>query len=166
MFFKFNKLKKITGDETMPARCTRTKQDFDIIMKRQNGRLALIEGKKLASSYENYAGADKRAEPKANVKSIAVEGGIYTEKTYRCPICGNRDIVRCGKCHSITCYDGSGTFKCAYCGNSGRVSGVMEQVPIRDNTFKKDYTSGDKASVKYGDKPYYPGDKGYYPGDK
>jgi len=166
MFSIFNKFKKITGDETMPARCARTKQDFDIIMKRQNGRVSLLEGKRTMSSYANHAGADKTAEPKTNIKSIAVEGGIYTEKTYRCPICGNKDIVRCGKCHNITCYDGSGSFTCAYCGNSGRVSGVMDQVPIRDNSLKKDFATGDKTGVKQGDKPYYPGDKPYYPGDK
>ena len=166
MFFNFFKDKKVVGDETMPARCTRTKQEFDIIMKRQNGRLTLLEGKKTVGSCASFAGAVRTSDYKENVKSIVVEGGIYTEKTYRCPICGNKDIVRCGKCHNITCYDGSGSFTCAYCGNSGRVSGVMDQVPIRDNSLKKDFVSGDKTGAKYGDKAYYPGDKPYYPGDK
>lgn len=44
---------------------------------------------------------------------------------YRCPYCGNDAYVRCGKCGKLTC-NSSDYFTCAYCGNSGTVSGQIK----------------------------------------
>lgn len=44
---------------------------------------------------------------------------------YKCPFCGNKEFVRCGKCAKLTCYSGMGMFKCDYCGNTGNVDGTI-----------------------------------------
>lgn len=154
----FSKNDKKEIDELMPAKCIVTGRDFDITLKRRNGRLMMVEGKKRRRTYGKNAIMINTSEEKEGMKTLAIDGGIFTEKTYHCPICGNKDIVRCGKCHSITCYDGSGTFKCAHCGNSGKVSGTIQQIHV--------HSSDDKKSSRNGDKPYYPGDKPFYPRDK
>ena len=51
-----------------------------------------------------------------------------TGPQYKCPYCGNDSYVRCGKCRKLTCYDDSGRFSCAHCGNSGKVSGVIKDI--------------------------------------
>ena len=151
--------------ETLPAKCTVSGADFEIAIEKRNGKLVMLEGKKSDGKSTYTAGASCAADKKTGMRSIAVDGGLFTEKTYHCPICGNKDIVRCGKCHNITCYDGSGSFKCAHCGNSGKVSGTIQQIHVHDSGYKKPSVAGDKLYCP-GDKPYYPGDKPYYPGDK
>lgn len=47
---------------------------------------------------------------------------------YKCPDCGNRGFVRCGKCGKLTCYSNEGRFTCAHCGNSGNVEGSIEEI--------------------------------------
>ena len=66
--------------------------------------------------------------------------------------CRNKHIVRCGRCHHITCYDQSGNFTCAYCGNSGKVSGTMKRIEVYES-------SGMKNGLKQDGMKYYPGDK-------
>lgn len=34
-------------------------------------------------------------------------------------------------CHGITCYDGSGSFVCVHCGNSGAVSGTIQRIEVQ-----------------------------------
>lgn len=160
----FDKVVKKESIESLPAKCTVTGADFDIAIERRDGKLMMLEGKKRYGSTAHTPVSSCTADKKTGMKAIAVDGGIFTEKTYHCPICGNKDIVRCGKCHNITCYDGSGTFKCAHCGNSGKVSGTIQQIHVHDSGYKKE-SAGDKPYYP-GDKPYYPGDKPYYPGDK
>lgn len=44
---------------------------------------------------------------------------------YKCPDCGNRNFVHCGKCGEYSCYSGSREskhFKCAHCGFEGEIS--------------------------------------------
>ena len=49
-----------------------------------------------------------------------------TGPQYKCPYCGNRMFVRCGKCHKLTCYSGNGQFTCDHCGNVGEVTGTSD----------------------------------------
>ena len=49
-----------------------------------------------------------------------------TGPQYKCPYCGNRMFVRCGKCHKLTCYSGNGQFTCDHCGNVGEVTGTID----------------------------------------
>ncbi|MBR5020035.1 MAG: hypothetical protein IKY17_00255 [Oscillospiraceae bacterium] len=48
-----------------------------------------------------------------------------TGPQYKCPHCGSRHFVRCGKCRSLTCWNGRGSFTCDHCGNRGAVSGTI-----------------------------------------
>lgn len=161
----FDKVVKKECVESLPAKCTVTGGNFDILIERRNGKLMMLEGKKSDVEASYTTRISNSADKKSGMKSITVDGGLFTEKTYHCPICGNKYIVRCGKCHNITCYDGSGSFKCAHCGNSGKVSGTIQQIHVHDSKYKKPSANGDKSYYP-GDKPYYPGDKPYYPGDK
>lgn len=86
---------------------------------------------------------------KSEYKKINLTNGLHVGRTYHCPVCGNKDIVRCGKCRRITCYDGKGHFTCAYCGNSGKVSGTMDSIDAYDN-----------SGMKQDGMKYCPGDKG------
>lgn len=143
--------------ESLPAKCAITCDDFDITIEKRNDKLMMLEGKKRNTTAIRTLPSSSHSDKKEGLKPLTVDNGIYTEKTYHCPICGNKNIVRCGKCHNITCYDGSGTFKCAHCGNRGKVSGSIQQIQVHDSSYKQ--TSSE-------DKPYYPGIKHYYPGDK
>lgn len=62
-----------------------------------------------------------------NSKKIDI-GQSRTGPQYRCPYCGNKDYVRCGKCKKLTCYSGDGDFECASCGNIGTVTGVIDNI--------------------------------------
>lgn len=55
-------------------------------------------------------------------------GGARTGPQYKCPYCGNIDFVRCGACSKLTCYLGSGKFRCDHCGNTGEVTGTIESL--------------------------------------
>lgn len=141
---------KETVEDTMPARCSVTKEDFDIFLGSPKGRLTMIGSKRSehasSSIFGNRSGSSK------GMKVIDLSNGLDTSRTYHCPICGNKSIVRCGRCHHITCYDRSGHFTCAYCGNSGQVSGTMKQIKVYDS-------SGMKSGLKQDGMKYYPGDK-------
>lgn len=51
-----------------------------------------------------------------------------TGPQYRCPYCGNEDIVRCGACGKLKCHDSSSKwFRCS-CGNSGEISGRIRSM--------------------------------------
>lgn len=45
---------------------------------------------------------------------------------YKCPYCGNKKFVRCGRCNKLTCYSGDGKFTCDHCGNVGEVTGTID----------------------------------------
>ena len=58
---------------------------------------------------------------------------MRTGPQYKCPDCGSTNFVKCGKCGKLTCYDGNGHFDCAYCSNSGTVSGYIETVDVSNS---------------------------------
>lgn len=55
---------------------------------------------------------------------------MRTGPQYKCPYCGSTSFVRCGACKKLTCYDESGHFDCAYCPNSGSVTGHIEKIDV------------------------------------
>ena len=59
----------------------------------------------------------------------SVTGALSMADEYRgCPSCGADNIVRCGQCHQLGCWDSTWPeFACACCGNRGLVSGVIEE---------------------------------------
>lgn len=137
--------KETVTEERIPARCSVTKESFDILLGHEKGKLTMLRGER---SYETDVTNSTRSGSKAGFKKIDLANGLHVGRTYHCPVCGNKDIVRCGKCKRITCYDGKGTFTCAYCGNSGKVSGTMDSIEAYDSSGMK------QSGMKY-----YPGDK-------
>lgn len=140
------KSEEIKGTERIPARCSVTKESFDILLGHEKGKLTMLRGER---SYSMDVANSSGGGAKSEYKKINLSNGLYVGRTYHCPVCGNKDIVRCGKCRRITCYDGKGHFTCAYCGNSGNVSGTMDSIDAYGN-----------SGMKQDGMKYYPGDKG------
>ena len=144
-------IKAIKLEEILPARCAVTGDDFDIALGYDKGQLTMISGK---MALEGARRAETPTSEK-ELKKLDLKAGLFASRTYHCPACGNKDIVRCGKCHRITCYDKSGLFQCGYCGNSGTVSGTMDSVDVYNRCgLKKDEI---KPDIEY--PKYYPGNK-------
>lgn len=135
-------------ENVMPARCCVTKEDFDILLGNPKGRLTMIGSKRSEGNPSEISDRNNNG----GMRAIDLSNGLDTGRTYHCPICGNKHIVRCGRCHHITCYDQSGHFTCAYCGNSGTVSGTMKRIEVYNS-------SGMKSGLKQDGLKYYPGDK-------
>ena len=137
---------RVKAEERIPARCSDTKEFFDIILGHESGKMTMLRGER---SYTDDKSTYFKSDTKAGLKQINLSNGLMIRRTYHCPACGNKDIVRCGKCGCITCYDGKGDFTCAYCGNSGKVSGTIDRIDAYDsNGVKPDgmkYYSGDKG---------------------
>lgn len=149
-FDSVEKNRTAAQEDVIPARCTVTGEDFDIALGYEKGKLTMLSGLKTSSVPNHCASTEK-----SNVlKTLNLSNGLAAGRTYHCPICGNKDIVRCGKCHRITCYNGKGKFKCAYCGNSGQVSGTIQSVEIYSSDSLKQDGMKSQSGMKYS-----PGDK-------
>ena len=139
--------KQVKHDAVLPARCSVTGEPYMITISRVNGTLTMVKGERTPQSR-----AQDMPSGSGVMKKLDLSDGLVSGKTYHCPICGNKSIVRCGKCHSITCYDGSGYSKCINCGSSDKVSASIQSVDVYD-------ANGTKSSgLKPGNK-YAPGDK-------
>lgn len=137
-------------EDFIPARCAVTSEDFDITLGYEKGKFAMLSGVRAAASPSHSVSTVQSS----GLKTLDLSNGLIAGRTYHCPVCGNKDIVRCGKCHRITCYDGKGRFKCAYCGNSGQVSGTIQSI----NVYNPGGMKQDGMKPQNGMK-YYPGDK-------
>jgi hypothetical protein len=49
-----------------------------------------------------------------------------------CPDCGRKSYARCGDCGELTCWAGSGTFRCASCDRRGEVSVGIHEVRVEN----------------------------------
>lgn len=134
----------------IPARCTVTSEDFDIALGYEKGKFAMLSGVRTAASPTHGVSTMQSS----GLKTLDLSNGLIAGRTYHCPICGNKYIVRCGKCHRITCYDGKGRFKCAYCENSGQVSGTIQSINVYNPSGMKQDGMKPQSGMKY-----YPGDK-------
>lgn len=102
----FKKVKEPLAEERIPARCSVTKESFDILLGHEKGKLTMLRGER---NYNVDVANSSRDGAKAEYKKINLTNGLQVGRTYHCPVCENKDIVRCGKCRRITCYDGKGT---------------------------------------------------------
>ena len=138
-------------EDVIPARCTVTSEDFDITLGYEKGKFAMLSGVRTVASPSHSVSTMQSS---SGLKTLDLSNGLIAGRTYHCPICGNKDIVRCGKCHHITCYDGKGRFKCAYCGNSGQVSGTIQSINVYNPIGMKQDGMKPQSGMKY-----YPRDK-------
>ena len=88
---------------TLAAGCAVTGEPFAIELAHVKGRLTMVSAKPIKAGAGGGSGGLKPA-----LTSLDLSDGMDTGRTYHCPHCGNKNIVRCGKCHGITCYDGEG----------------------------------------------------------
>lgn len=102
-------------------KCTKTKQDFYARYDyAYDNKWVLTYG--LRDLPESDRGSSKRSN---NATSTIDVSQARTGPQYKCPYCGNAGYVRCSNCGKLTCYDHSGFFTCAHCGNKGSVSGYI-----------------------------------------
>ena len=144
------KIRTPSQENVIPARCTITSENFDIALGYEKGKLTMLSGVKTAASPDHYGSSVQSS----RLRTLDLSDGLVAGRTYHCPICGNKAIVRCGKCHRITCYNGKGKFKCAYCGNSGKVSGTIQSIKVYSTGGMKRNGIKTQSGLKY-----YPGDK-------
>jgi len=95
-----------------------------------NGGLAQFAetggGYKLVSASRRAAKAGAEVEPRPSVVGSFGISSRYTG----CPSCGVAGFVRCDRCGELSCHDDSAgdQFRCAVCGNQGRIVGVATTV--------------------------------------
>lgn len=94
----FKKVKEPLVEERIPARCSVTKESFDILLGHEKGKLTMLRGER---NYNVDVANSSRDGAKAEYKKINLTNGLQVGRTYHCPVCGNKDIVRCGKCRQI-----------------------------------------------------------------
>lgn len=87
-----------------------------------------------------------------NQPAPTVNGSFYSG-VLKCPDCGNTQYVKCNICHQLTCYDRSGHFTCAVCGNSGKVSGYINSLSGTANNTHETNNSKNNNS-KYNAKKF------------
>ncbi len=103
----------------MRARCQKNKRDFALRYDfGADGRWVLTYGVTLQEM-------DRNSGQSVGNKTIDI-GRTRTGPQYKCPYCGSKSFVRCGRCRCLTCYDEKGYFTCAYCNNSGEVKGYID----------------------------------------
>jgi hypothetical protein len=57
-----------------------------------------------------------------------ITGTFKLTNTYpNCPYCESSNIIRCGKCGKVSCWQ-EGDFTCGWCGNRGKVSGHIQSL--------------------------------------
>lgn len=110
----------------LKAKCGSTNRDFYIRHDfAADDRWVLTYGVKELSGGENVSGA-------------GMEVDYTTARTgpqYKCPYCGMKNFIRCGKCGEYTCHPGSAEnkhFKCAHCGHEGEISGHITSVEAKN----------------------------------
>lgn len=110
----------------LKAKCASTNRDFYIRHDfAADDRWVLTYGVKELPGGENVSGA-------------GMEVDYTTARTgpqYKCPYCGMKNFVRCGKCGKYTCHPGGAEnkyFKCAHCGHEGEISGYITSVEAKN----------------------------------
>jgi hypothetical protein len=68
--------------------------------------------------------------PPSGPSTASAKGAFVVTEAYRgCPSCHADNLVRCGQCTSLACWDTSWpTFSCPSCGNSGPVEGSITEI--------------------------------------
>ena len=111
----------------LPARCCKNGEEFEIVLGYEKGSLTMIEGRKIKPG----SGSKKGGLGDDGTQTMNLSDGILWGSDYHCPVCGNRNIVRCDACGRITCYDDSGTFRCSWCQNAGKVEGAIKSIDVK-----------------------------------
>ena len=82
--------------------------------------------------YANNVDAGGQAIMPPAGNEIILDGAqVYLSDKFRCPSCKNANIVSCGLCGKIACWDGaSKRVICPHCKHEGNVSGRMKAVTV------------------------------------
>ena len=126
--------------EIIPARCSCYGESFGIVLEIAGNKLSARQGIR----YPQYSG-----NAVLHYKSLFFQNGITRSSDYKCPICGKRSFVQCKKCKKISCYDESGWFSCAYCGNQGLVfGGIHHTQGLNCEVYRRKSVTADIDSVQ------------------
>lgn len=102
--------------DIIPAMCSCSGEEFGIVLGHADNKLSAYQGIR----YPQYIRSSV-----VRYKNLMFPNGLIRSSDYKCPICGKRNFVQCKRCKKISCYDDSGWFSCAYCGNQGFVFGKI-----------------------------------------
>ena len=126
--------------DIIPARCSCKGEPFGIVLGVAGNKLSACQGIR----YSQYA-----RNSVVHCKNLLFPNGITRSSDYKCPICGKRSFVQCKKCKKISCYDESGWFTCAYCGNQGFVFGRIHHTQgFSCEVYKGESISGNMNSAR------------------
>jgi hypothetical protein len=121
--FKILKAPNQTSIQHIRAKCCKEHLEFIIRLEFNKGYWYMVYATKKENVLSEFM--EKKLDNR-----LKLDNGIYVGKDYACPYCGNKSIVRCGRCGHITCKDNGKFFKCDYCDNSGEVSGQITSVYV------------------------------------
>ena len=80
--------------------------------------------------------------PPAKNEIILDGAQVYLTDKFLCPSCKNSNIVSCGLCGKIACWDGlSKSVICLHCKHEGNVTGRMKAVAVE--SFNKENNHGE-----------------------
>lgn len=110
----------------LKARCANTHKDFYIRHDfAADDRWVLTYGLKELPTSGDVSGVGMQVD----------YGSVRVGPQYKCPHCGNTNIVHCGKCGEYTCHpagEEKKDFKCAHCDLEGTINGHIESVEAKN----------------------------------
>ena len=100
------------------VKCRKTNKEFLIRLEREQGAWYMVLATKMEECHTSSM--------PISTSELKFDNGLFAGVDYSCPYCGDTSIVRCGDCGKITCNDSGKHFTCAYCNQSGEISGNIE----------------------------------------
>ena len=104
----------------IPAKCIKTKEGLLIKLVRDE------KGWCWDSTFKD--GAAQGTSHSHRTDDIVFDAPQRTGDGFCCAGCGTKHVVKCNSCKQISCWSGSGLFACAFCGNTGEVTGTITSV--------------------------------------
>ena len=101
------------------AKCQNTGKDYDMAMQeRPAGGWYVMRAYPTSGKQTRFYEGEE----------VEYTGGLYIHSDYNgCPHCQSGvSFVKCGTCGKFSCYDKSGTGKCAWCGKTLNVTGTVK----------------------------------------
>ena len=131
--FKILRTPNYIAIKHLRAKCCKTHMEFTIRLERDKTDWYMVYASKVP---KNLSEPIKSSNVKDEWK---LDRGLYTGSEYSCPYCGNKTIVKCGRCGQNTCNNGGKNFKCDYCSESGEIKGTITSVYVErgDHSTKK-----------------------------
>ena len=112
----------------VPARCSRTKEYFEIQLEYAGGNVEIARGVKAAPRSRTGGPSEDPA------RTLDFLGSLLTREGYGCPWCGAGRVGRCGTCSRYGCLaEGEEFYSCPWCGTISRITGTIHTFDVFDD---------------------------------